>query len=684
MDNLWSDSAIEGMDELDKLVYMSRLIGADSSLVVWGGGNTSIKVTERDFRGRDVPAMWIKGSGSDMKSMLRRQFPRLNLEDILPLFERDGMSDEDMVAYLEHTLMDPGSPRPSIETLLHAFLPFMCVAHSHADAVVALTNNEGADSVLKRVYGDGIAIVDYFRPGFHLSKLVGLAVKEAPSISGVVLVNHGLFTWGDDTKSAYDRHIDLVNKAEDFIESGSKAVFGGWERNPLDSRERRRVAAGLSPTIRGLVSKQQKMVLRFDDSEDILEFIGSREGKRLSAVGPATPDHLIHTKRKPLWLDVAEAADVDGVRAGLERALAAYSEGYAAWYRECTSEEHPMLDPNPRVILLPGVGMWTTGKDAQAALITGDIYHHTINVIGSAQANSEFTSLTAQDAYDAEYWPLELYKLTLAPPEKELARKVALVTGAASGIGRAIALRLAAEGAHVVVTDVDAEGAKEVSEAINAANGLNRSVPVVMDVGSEESVARAFQETRLAYGGLDILVSNAGIAPVGAIDELTLSDWQRSLDINTTGHFLVAAEAVRLMKEQGSGGSLVFIGTKNVPAPGADFGAYSVSKAAEVQLARVLALETGQHGIRVNVVNPDAIFQGSRLWSEEVRQERASAHGVSVDDLEHFYHQRTLLKTQVRAEDVAEMVLFLASERSSRTTGAMIPVDGGVREAFPR
>ena len=684
VDNHWSDSATQGMDELDKLVYMSRLIGADPSLVVWGGGNTSIKVPERNFRGAEVPAMWIKGSGSDMKSMVRRQFPRLILDDILPLFERESMPDEDMVAYLEHTLMDPGSPRPSIETLLHAFLPFMCVAHSHADAVVALTNNRDADSILRRVYGDEIAVVDYFRPGFHLSKLVGLAVKESSSISGVVLVNHGLFTWGDDTKSAYDRHIDLVNRAEGFIQNGNKSVFGGWERNPLNGEERRRAAARLAPTIRGLVSRQQKMVLRFDDSDDVLEFIGSKEGKRLSGIGPATPDHLIHTKRKPLWLEVADTGDGEGVRAGLEEALSEYSEEYAAWYRECTSDEHPMLDPSPRVILLPGVGMWTTGKDAQAALITGDIYHHTINVIGSAQANSEFTSLTAQDAYDAEYWPLELYKLTLAPPEKELARKVALVTGAASGIGKAIALRLASEGAHVVVADVDAEGAKEVSEAINSANGLNRSVSVVMDVASEESVARAFQDTRLAYGGLDILVSNAGIAPVGAIDELPLSQWQRSLDINTTGHFLVAAEAVRLMKEQGGGGSLVFIGTKNVPAPGADFGAYSVSKAAEVQLARVLALETGQHGIRVNVVNPDAIFQGSKLWSEEVRQERASAHGVSVDDLEHFYHQRTLLKTQVRAEDVAETVLFLASERSSRTTGAMIPVDGGVREAFPR
>ena len=684
MKNHWSDSDTRGMDELDKLVYMSRLIGADTSLVVWGGGNTSIKVVERDFKGTEVPAMWIKGSGSDMKSIVRRQFPRLNLDDILPLFDRHGMTDEDMVAYLEHCLMDPGSPRSSIETLLHAFLPFMSVAHSHADAVVALTNNQDMDSVLRRVYGDEIAIVDYFRPGFHLSKLVGLSVKESVDLKGVVLVNHGLFTWGDDTRSAYDQHIDLVNRAEAFIAAGSKSVFGGWARNLLDTVERRRVAARLAPALRGLVSRQQPMVLRFDDSDDVLEFIGSRDGKRLSAIGPATPDHLIHTKRRPLWLDVPDSADADAVSTQLERALEDYAQDYTAWYQSHTSGEHPMLDPSPRVILLPGVGMWTTGKDAQAALITGDIYHHTISVIGSAQANSEFTSLTAQDAYDAEYWPLELYKLTLAPPEKELARKVALVTGAASGIGKAIALRLASEGAHVLVSDVNGEGASEVSEAINAANGVGRSVSLVMDVASESEVARAFQEVRLAYGGLDILVSNAGIAPVGAIDSLSLAQWQRALDINTTGHFLVAAQAVRLMKEQGGGGSLVFIGTKNVPAPGADFGAYSVSKAAEVQLARVLALENGQFGIRVNVVNPDAIFQGSRLWSDEVRQERASAHGVAVDDLENFYHQRTLLKTQVRAEDVAETVMFLASERSSRTTGAMIPVDGGVREAFPR
>jgi rhamnulose-1-phosphate aldolase/alcohol dehydrogenase len=684
MRNRWSDRHTHDLDELDKLVYMSRLIGEDPSLVLWGGGNTSMKLLENDFRDREVSAMWIKGSGSDMKSMVRRQFPRLRLDDILPLFERSGMSDEDMVAYLERCLMDPNTPRPSIETLLHAFLPFMSVAHSHADAVVALTNNRDATEVLQKVYGDSVATVEYLRPGFQLSKLVGLAVQESPRISGVVLVNHGLFTWGDSTKEAYDRHIDLVSQAEEYIKSGSKSVFGGWARNPLDAEERRRVASAIAPTLRGLVSRRQQMVLRFDDSPDVLEFLGSAEGRRLSGIGPATPDHLIHTKRRPLWLDVPDASDVPAVLQELGPRMDDYAQEYASWYQEHTAGEHPMLDPYPRVILLPGVGMWTTGKDALAAQIVADIYHHTISVIASAQSVSDYTSLTPRDAYDAEYWPLELYKLTLAPPEKELARQVALVTGAAGGIGKAIALRLASEGAHVVITDVDTEGAGLVAQEINQAYGLGRGTAFPMDVADAGQVTRAFQDLRLAYGGLDVLVSNAGIAPVGAIDALSLADWQKALDINTTGHFLVAAEAIRLMKEQGTGGSLVFIGTKNVPAPGADFGAYSVSKAAEVQLARVIALENGQYGIRSNVVNPDAIFQGSRLWSDQVRQERASAHGVPLEGLEQFYHQRTLLKVQVRAEDVAEAVLFLASQRSSRTTGAMLPVDGGVREAFPR
>ena len=685
MENLWSESAAQGLDERDKLVYMSRLIGADPDLVVWGGGNTSIKVTEKDFLGREVAVMRIKGSGSDLKSMERWQFPRLELEKVLPVFAREQMSDEEMVDYLDRCVLDPNSPRPSIETLLHAFLPFMCVAHSHADAVVGLTNNREADHILRRVYGPEVAVVEYLRPGFQLSKLVGLAVKEAPNLSGVVLVNHGLFTWGDSAKAAYDRHIALVSQAEEYAaQDPEKAVFGGWQRNPLSAAARQEVAAALAPTLRGLVSQQRRAVLRFDDSPEVLEFIGSAEGQRLSGIGPATPDHLIHTKRKPLWLDVSDPADATAVKESLRQGMADYAGEYAAWYQQHTSGQDTMLDPYPRVILLPGVGMWTTGRDARASRITNDIYHHTINVLRTAQAVSDYTSLTAQDAYDAEYWPLELYKLTLAPPEKELARQVALVTGAASGIGKVIAQRLAAEGAHIIVTDVDGAGAAETAAAINAAAGPERAAAFPMNVADAGQVAAVFQDVRRVYGGLDILVSNAGIAPVGLIDALPLADWQRSLDINATGHFLVAAAAVKLLKEQGRGGSLVFIGTKNVPAPGAEFGAYSVAKAAEVQLARVLALENGQYGIRVNVVNPDAVFQGSQLWSEQLRQERAAAHGVTVAGLEEFYQQRNLLKAKVFAEDVAETVLFLASDRAAKTTGAMIPVDGGVREAFPR
>ena len=685
MENLWSESAAQGLDERDKLVYMSRLIGADPDLVVWGGGNTSIKVAEKDFLGRDVEVMRIKGSGSDLKSMERWQFPRLELEKVLPVFAREQMSDEEMVDYLDRCVLDPNSPRPSIETLLHAFLPFMCVAHSHADAVVGLTNNRDADDILRRVYGPEVAVVEYLRPGFQLSKLVGLAVKESPNLSGVVLVNHGLFTWGDSTKDAYDRHIALVSQAEEYAaQDPEKAVFGGWQRNPLPAAARQEIAAALAPTLRGLVSQQRRAVLRFDDSAEVLEFIGSAEGQRLSGIGPATPDHLIHTKRKPLWLAVADPADTAAVQESLRQGMADYAEEYAVWYQQHTSGQDTMLDPYPRVILLPGVGMWTTGRDARASRITNDIYHHTINVLRTAQSVSDYTSLTARDAYDAEYWPLELYKLTLAPPEKELARQVALVTGAASGIGKVIAQRLAAEGAHIIVTDLDGDGAAETAAAINAAAGPERAEAFPMNVADAGQVAAVFQDVRRVYGGLDILVSNAGIAPVGLIDALPLADWQRSLDINATGHFLVAAAAVKLLKEQGRGGSLVFIGTKNVPAPGAEFGAYSVAKAAEVQLARVLALENGQYGIRVNVVNPDAVFQGSQLWSEQLRQERAAAHGVTVAGLEGFYQQRNLLKAKVFAEDVAETVLFLASNRAAKTTGAMIPVDGGVREAFPR
>ena len=686
MPHRWSDSEAEGKDEMGLLVYQSRLVGADTSLVVWGGGNTSIKTTEKDFRGREVGAMTVKGSGSDLKTIEPKHFPSLDLEDVLLLFDRDAMSDDEMVSYLAQCMLDPKSPRPSIETLLHAFLPYHSVVHSHADAIVSLTNTRNFGELLKKVYGERAAIVEYLRPGFALSKLVGQRVRENPDVDGVILVNHGLFTWGNTTKEAYLKHLDLVDRAAEYAEEQAKGrtIFTPGEGRRISEKERRRLAAGLAPVVRGLVSRSQSTVLRYDDSPDVMEFVNSAEGAALSQVGPATPDHTLQTKIKPLWVEPGEPTRPDYLMEHMPRAVDRYVSYYKGWYQANTDGQHPMLDPHPRVILVRGVGMWSTGKDAKAALIAGDVYHHTISVMKAAQAVGHYASLSDKDAYDVEYWPMELYKLTLASPGGEFSSKVAMVTGGAHGIGKAVAERLAAEGAHVVVADIDVEGANEVAQSIVERQGVGRAMAVNMDVTNPEQVAEAFSRLRIAYGGLDVLVSNAGIAPVGAIHELSLEDWQKAMDINSTGHFLVARETVSLMRQQGIGGSMVFVGTKNVPSPGKDFGAYSASKAAEVQMARVLAIENGEVGIRVNVVNPDAVFQGSNLWSAEVKEMRARAHGISIDGLEEFYRQRNLLKRSVTAEDVAEAILFLAGPRSSKTTGTMLPVDAGLRDAFPR
>ncbi|MBI2856310.1 MAG: bifunctional rhamnulose-1-phosphate aldolase/short-chain dehydrogenase [Chloroflexi bacterium] len=686
MKSLWSEEEASNLSPLDQLVYQSRLIGADPSLVLWGGGNTSLKLVETDFRGRECRVMRVKGSGTDMKAIQRQGFPGVLLEDVLPLFDREDMSDEDMVEYLNHCLVEPNAPRPSIETLLHAFLPQASVVHSHADAILSITNTERPKAHLFEAFGDLVTVVPYRRPGFLLSKEVALAAQENANSQGVVLLNHGLVTWGETPQAAYESHIELVMRAEELLrgKAQGRRVFTALSKHLLETADRRKMAVAIAPAIRGLVSQRQRAVLRFEDGPDVLEFATSTKALELTTVGAATPDHLLNTKQTPLLVDVKDPPDLDALRERLRQGVGEYARSYERWYFQHTDGEHPMLDPYPRVILIPGIGMWTTGRDGRAARIAADIYRHTIDIVRGAQALGRYTSLSPEEAYRAEYWPLELYKQTLAPPERELAGRVALVTGAASGIGRAIARRFAREGAHVVITDVDIEVARALAQDMKAAYGEDRVACCKLDVTSEEDVQAAFETSRLAFGGLDILVSNAGIALTSPLDSLGLAEWNRSLAVNATGHFLAAREAVRLMKEQGLGGSLVFIATKNVPAPGQDFGAYSAAKAAEAQLARVLAIENGPFGIRSNMVNPDAIFQDTKLWSPRIRAERAQAHGIPVEDVEEFYRQRSLLKTAVTVEDVAEAALFLAGDRSLKTTGTMLPVDGGVREAFPR
>ena len=687
MRSRWKDAEAAHLDGVDLLVYASRLIGAETSLVVWGGGNTSLKTSERDHRGREVGVLRVKGSGSDLKSVQRKDFPGVRMDDIRALLDRQDMGDQEMVAYLAHGLMDPGGVRPSIETLLHGFVDAQAVVHTHADAIVSLTNNDRPREVLTSVYGKDVIALEYRRPGFRISREVADAITAEPQARALILERHGTICWGATIREAYDSTLELITRAEEAIAERKRGrrVFGGPRVDALPPASRRAAALAVAPRLRGRLGRSKRVVLGFDDSASVQEFASSVDAPALSQVGPATPDHTIYTKRLPCFVDLGRSTDDplaiwDAIDASVER----FVTDYTAYFEAHKFAGAVLADPLPRVVLVPGLGMFTAGRDRRTAGIVDDIYHHTIDVIGNASAFGRYVSLTARDAFDVEYWPLELYKLTLAPPEKELARRIALITGGGSGIGRAVARRLAAEGAHVVIGDVDEAGARKTADEVVAAVGGARALGLRMDVTSEASVRAAFEETVLTYGGLDILVSNAGMAHSAPVHRMALGDWERSFAVNATGHFVVAREAMRILIPQGLGGALVFVATKNVMSPGKDFAAYSAAKAAEAQLAKVLALEGAPHGIRSNIVNPDAVFQDSKLWSDDVRRERAAAQGIAVEQLEDFYRQRNLLGARILPEDVAEAVLFLASDRSAKTTGCTLTVDGGVKDAFPR
>jgi len=686
MRSRWNEAEASQLQGLDLLVYASRLVGAESSLVIWGGGNTSIKTRERDHRGREIGVLRVKGSGSDLKSIQRRDFPGVRMDDITALLSRDDMGDEEMVSYLGHALQEPGGVRPSIETLLHGFLSAPAVVHTHADAVVSLTNNDRAAEVIDGVYGKDVIALAYRRPGFRISRDVADAIRERPDARALLLERHGTITWGATVREAYEATIELITRAEEAIgeRKRGRRLFGGARVAGSEPAARRALALAVAPRLRGLLGRERRIVMTFDESPEVADFASSVDAPRVSQVGPATPDHTIYAKRVPCFVEATGSESPLQLAAAIDRSIDRFVADYTRYFEQHRFAGASLGDPMPRVVLVPGVGMFVSGKDRRTAGIVGDIYRHTIDVLGNAEAFGHYVSLSPKDAFDVEYWPLELYKLTLAPPEKELARRIALVTGGGSGIGRAVARRLAVEGAHVVVGDIDAAAAQKTAAEIVSAAGAGRALGLEMDVTREASVRAAFETTILAYGGLDVLVSNAGIAHSSPVARLELGDWERSFAVNSTGHFIVAREAMRLLTAQGLGGALVFVATKNVMSPGKDFAAYSAAKAAEAQLAKVLALEGAPHGIRSNIVNPDAVFQDSKLWSDEIRRERAAAQGISVDQVEDFYRKRNLLGVSILPEDVAEAVLFLASDRSAKTTGCTLTVDGGVKDAFPR
>ncbi len=685
--NLWNETEASQHPALDGLVYRSNLLGRDRSVVNIYGGNTSAKLLERNHLGQEVEVLWVKGSGSDVATISERGFAGLRLAEILPLMEREAMSDEEMVAYLAHTTHALERPRQSIETLLHAFTPGKHVDHTHPDAVISLACTPNGRELCQELWGDKMVWVDYIRPGFTLSKWIGEGIRANPKAELVIMGKHGLVVWGETSRECYDNSIRTIQEAEDFIQSrrNSRVIYASAGLPTLDATQRQAILAQILPPLRGAVSQETPAILQVDDSDAVLDFVNSKTAATWSQIGAACPDHLVHTKRLPLFVDWnPDANDVAGLIEKLKAGVQQYTADYRAYFDSCKHEGDEIRDPAPRVILIPGLGMINTGPDALGAEVSRQLYHRAIAVIEGSQSVGEFISLTPQEAYDVEYWPLELYKLKLRPAPRELAGRVAIVTGGASGIGRATARRLAEDGAHVAIFDINLEGAKAVAGELNKKHGHKRSIAVHCDVTSEEAVAQAFAEVILAYGGIDLVVSNAGIAISAPIDQTTVADWNKTMDILGKGYFLVSREAFRVWKTQQLGGSLIYVASKNSVYAGKGAAVYSAVKAAELHMARCLAEEGGAFGIRVNSVMPDAVIQGSGIWDAGWREARAKGYGIQPDELEEFYRQRTTLKVNVYPENIAEAISFLAGPRASRTTGAALTVDGGVAAAFLR
>ncbi|MCY9197950.1 bifunctional aldolase/short-chain dehydrogenase [Bacillus atrophaeus] len=686
--HLWEEQKADRLPQgAEELVYRSNLIGSDRAVCNWGGGNTSMKTYEKDFRGRDIEVMWVKGSGSDLATMKAHNFTGLKLEDIRPLIEREEMTDEEMVEYLAHCMIDSKHPRPSIETLLHAFLPYQHIDHTHPDAIISICCADNGKQIAEDIYGNRFVWVPYVRPGFTLSKMIAEGVANNPHAELVLMEKHGLVTWGNTSAESYEKTISIINEAERYINERieEKNAFGGERYESLQAEERRQILAKIMPVIRGAVSSEKKMILSYDDADDVLQFVNSVKAPELSQTGAACPDHLVHTKRVPLYVDWnPQEQDIDALLKNVKAGITRFKSEYKAYVERNKQEGDQCFESAPRVILIPGIGMINTGKSLEMSKVSGALYHRAIAVMKGSSALGRFVSLSENESYNIEYWPLELYKLTLAPAEAEFSRKVAFVTGGAGGIGSAACRRFVSEGAHVVVADLNVEGAQRIAGEINKTYGEGRAMALKMDVTKEEEVQQAFKQTALTYGGVDIIVNNAGLATSSPLEETTLKEWNLNINVLGTGYFLVAREAFKQMKQQNAGGNMVFVGSKNSVYAGKNAAAYSSVKALETHLARCIAAEGGEHGIRVNSVLPDAVLQGSAIWGSSWREERAAAYGIEPDQLEEHYRKRTTLLVNIYPKDIAESIAFLASSKAEKTTGCMITVDGGVPAAFTR
>jgi rhamnulose-1-phosphate aldolase/alcohol dehydrogenase len=689
--NLWDDAKAAGMTEPERLVYRSNILGSDKRVTNYGGGNTSSKITEKDpLTGEMVEVLWVKGSGGDSASIKLDGFATLyqhKLEGLKKLYR--GLAHEDeMVGYLPHATFNLNPRAASIDTPLHAYVPHRYVDHMHPDAIIAIAASADSKALTQEVFGDEIGWLPWKKPGFELGLWLGKFCEEHPEAKGVVLESHGLFTWGDTPRECYEQTINTINKAIAWFEgkTAGKPAFGGEAVKPLPAAERRAIAAKLMPIIRGLISGDRKKLGHFDDSPAVLEFVSSKNLRPLAALGTSCPDHFLRTKIRPLVVEFDPAnPDVETLVAKLEPAISAYRDDYAAYYNRCKHSDSPAIrDSNAVVYLIPGVGMITFALDKATARISGEFYVNAINVMRGSSAVSTYRGLPEQEAFDIEYWLLEEAKLQRLPKPKSLAGHIAFVTGGAGGIGRATAGRLLHEGACVVIADIDEAALATATEELGKRFGKDFVRPVKLNVTSEEQVTAAYREMAVEFGGIDILVSNAGISSSAPIEDTPLEMWDRNMDILAKGYFLVSREAFRFFKQQKIGGNVVFIASKNGLAASPNAAAYCTAKAAEIHLARCLALEGADHQIRVNTVNPDAVLRGSKIWTGEWREQRAAAYNMQPDDLEEHYRKRSMLKRSVFPEDIAEAVYFLASDMSAKSTGNIINVDAGNAQSFTR
>ena len=691
VDYLWDEAKVAaiGDNQVELFLYRSNILGADLRITNYGGGNTSCKTIEKDpLTNEDVEVMWVKGSGGDIGTLTRSGIAGLytnRLRDLKNVY--GGLEDEDrMVGLFNHCIYDLDSKAPSIDTPLHGLLPFAHIDHLHPDALIAVAAAKDSEKVTKEIWGDTMGWVPWQKPGFDLGLQLEQCLADNPGIRGIVLGSHGLFTWGDTSYECYMNSLEVIEMASDYIEKKTKekgSVFGGQKIESLPKEERLEKAAQIMPLLRGLCSSENRMIGHFSDTDVVMEYINSNDLERLAPMGTSCPDHFLRTKIQPLVLTLDKTEDLsdsDAILKKLEPAFEAYRQEYADYYNTCKKDNSPAIrDANPVIIIYPGVGMFSFAKNKQTTRVASEFYINAINVMRGAEAITAYTSLPRQEAFDIEYWLLEEAKLQRMPKEQPLSRKVALVTGAGGGIGKAIADKLAAEGANIVLTDINEESLIEA----NATYKRDVSTYAICDVTSTESIASAYKKAVIEFGGVDIIVHSAGLAISKPLLDTTDKDWNILQSILVKGQFDLAKQFSAITRKQGLGGDYIAIASKNGLVAGPNNVAYGTAKAAQQHMVRLLAAELAQDKVRVNTVNPDGVIVGSKIWEGAWAEGRAKANGITVEELPAFYAKRNLLNEIITPDDIANGVFSLVGILD-KSTGNIINVDGGMANAFVR